>query len=400
METSDRVSEKAKPNRWTISIKPLAAFRALSIAITGGIIIACLWPFHAPANDVHWSDRSNGLQFGPHGTVVSTDPLIISGPDDDLGWSVELAIRASQVKAERHILTFYLPGNEHLLSIRQFRGSLIVGEVGRKEENNPASRPLIVDVFRPSTEIFLTVTGRGGLTSILVDGTLRQTSEALELSRWPLAGQLILADSPIITDSWSGRVDRLAIYASALNPEVVARHFQEWRQKKPPAIRAEEHPIALYPFNEGGGKIIHNLVRPGADMTIPERYLLVGKPFLEHPWDEYEPTWSYYKSVLINILGFVPFGFVWYANFSLTSPNRKPLAVLTTIILGCFTSLAMEVIQGFLPTRASGITDIITNTAGTALGVAAYRYSEPVVQKILDRILAVRANPDRTYFPW
>ena len=91
---------------------------------------------------------------------------------------------------------------------------------------------------------------------------------------------------------------------------------------------------------------------------------------LNDPGTNLIPAWGYCKDVLINIGGFIPLGFFFYAYFSLVWRPARP--VLATIFFGAIVSLAIEVLQSFLPTRDSGITDIITNTLGTAIGAALY----------------------------
>ena len=48
---------------------------AICLLVLCGILVAGLWPFHAPLNQVSWSKGSNGVLFGKHGTIVSASPF-------------------------------------------------------------------------------------------------------------------------------------------------------------------------------------------------------------------------------------------------------------------------------------------------------------------------------------
>src|SRR5947209_15334071 len=91
-----------------------------------------------------------------------------------------------------------------------------------------------------------------------------------------------------------------------------------------------DHPVALFPFNERAGKIVHNQVASGPDLNIPESYDVPYKPFLEAPWKEFYPNWAYLQDILINIVGFIPLGFFFCAARARGRPGRK--AVIVTIV--------------------------------------------------------------------
>ena len=167
-----------------------------------------------------------------------------------------------------------------------------------------------------------------------------------------------------------GLLRGLAFYDGELTPAQVLHHYEAWTKKGRPDVTGTERALALYLFDEGAGRIIHNHVSTGADLYIPERYLVVDEVFLEPFWEEFAPIRSYYKNVAINIAGFIPLGFIFCAYLSLAGRIKRP--GLVTIFLGFMVSLTIECLQAFLPTRDSGTTDIITNTLGTGLGVWFY----------------------------
>jgi hypothetical protein len=123
----------------------------------------------------------------------------------------------------------------------------------------------------------------------------------------------------------------------------------------------------LYLFNEGGGDAVHNQFDSLTDLVIPKRFFVLHEPFLERPWNEYYPGWSYWKDVGVNVAGFIPLGFFFFGYFSFLRRVKHPIAITTAF--GFAVSLTIEVLQSLLPTRNSGTTDLITNTFGTAVGV-------------------------------
>jgi glycopeptide antibiotics resistance protein len=112
---------------------------------------------------------------------------------------------------------------------------------------------------------------------------------------------------------------------------------------------------------------VHNRVDSATNLLIPDHYFVLREQFLERPWDEFRPDRNYWKDVAINILGFIPLGFCFRALFSAMGKDKR--ASWLAVGLGFAVSLTIEVLQAFLPTRDSGMTDLFTNTLGTGLGV-------------------------------
>ena len=43
----------------------------ICLLVLCAVLVAALWPFHAPVNEVNWLANENGVRFGRNGTILS-----------------------------------------------------------------------------------------------------------------------------------------------------------------------------------------------------------------------------------------------------------------------------------------------------------------------------------------
>jgi VanZ family protein len=201
---------------------------------------------------------------------------------------------------------------------------------------------------------------------VSTDGKLLKSVPYFNFSSRDLSGQLVVGDAPIHAFGWLGTVKGLAIYHRELTDDEVPREFDRWTKYGRPNSTRGKDLLASYAFDEGRGSLVHNQVESAANLIIPGRFVVVHKVFLQRPWDEFTNSRHYWKDVAINIVGFIPLGLVFRAYFGAILGIKR--STWLTIAFGFAVSLTIEVLQSYLPTRDSGMTDIVTNTFGTALG--------------------------------
>jgi len=352
---------------------PANLLKVLCAFVLCGILVAGLWPFHAPLNDVSWLSNGNGLLFGKHASIVSAGPFKARASQGDNSCSLEIWLEPNRVDSQGMILAFYWPASRVTpFAARQLAGGLVLE---RESHGHSAKKSEIYvgDVFRSLNPVFVTITSGEAGVATYVDGRLVKKFANLPFSREDLTGQLIIGSAPSTAYTWSGRFKGLAVYDRELTAGEVSRHYANWMENRQIELAKSEGIVALYPLNEGSGNVVHGQVASALDLVIPERFFILHKQFLEPFWKEFRPGWSYWKDVGINVAGFIPLGFFFCSYLSSVRKVEYPTVV--TIAVGFLVSLTIEVLQAFLPTRDSGTTDLFTNTFGTALGVILYRWS-------------------------
>jgi len=333
-----------------------------------------LWPFHSPRSDASWPPNQNALEFGKYSSAFSLRSL---PPTTAPEATIEIWLLPRRIWDSGTALSFYNAETRSQFSIRQSLTDLAL----EAETQNPHinHRFCVDDLFRPRRPVFLTVTAGQQGVSVYLDGAPAKTVPHFPLAANAFTGRLIVADSAWQTDNWRGQIFALAIYHRALTPQEVRQNYTDWKQKGRPEIAADRRNVALYLFDEHTGSIVHDKSPSAIDLYIPPRYQVIDKIALEPVWSEFSLTRSYWSAALKNIVGFMPFGFCYYAFLSTVLKLKR--AKLITILLGTAVSLTIEVLQAFLPTRDSGTTDILTNTLGTWVGVWSYTLFIPILTR-------------------
>lgn len=344
------------------------------IATLAVILVAGLWPFHSPKNDVSWLTNEDGIRFGRFGCVFSAGPIGDPQSGQNTSGSLELWIKpAPATKGRRTILAFEGPGDDSTAFSLQQSGSMLIIQRKNFDRNGTlhSAEFAVKDALSDNSRVGITVTLGPKETNIYRNGVLAATSQLIGQSTPPFAGRAVLGNFLNVGGAWPGAFYGLAVYDRKLAPEEVAVHFQGGSNSLRLKMTPEEKPLALYLFTEHGGSVVHDQYGARTNLIIPERYSVLHPEFLSVPSRHFRSTPGYWEDVAVNVFGFIPFGLSFVAYF--TSIRAKKHPAFLVIVLGFLTSLTIEVLQAYLPTRNSGMNDLFTNTFGTGLGVLLYR---------------------------
>ena len=352
----------------------------ICLAAVGGLLWLGLWPFRRPRNDATWLDKQNGLRLSGYGTVFSADSFQMAVSEETAESSLEIWVEPALTIDTSTLLAFSTPKYPLQFAMQQHLSTLVLKQRIPGDTRHRAAVG-VAGVLHEGKSVFVTITSGPGKTSIYIDGRLAGTFPDFRLGT-DFTGRLVIGTSPVRTDGWLGKVKGLAIYDRELSPDRVRKHFESWTTRGTPELDSSENLKALYLFDDRMGGVLHNTAQKGPDLYIPKRFSLLQQPFLKPFWEEYTADWDYLRDTMMNVVGFVPLGFLLFAYWTLERPTKS--ATIATIAGGLAVSLTIEVVQWYLPTRNSGTTDLFTNTLGTFLGAEIHRV--PAVERLLAKL--------------
>ncbi len=358
-----------------ISLKGLVG---LSVAVLFGVLFFGLWPkdFNF-SNHVTRIAEQPGIRFSGYG-IAYTDPiknLSKQGDSGENGFSVEIALKPAGYHKDgfHFILSLHNGKDSDQLLVGQWHSSIIVMN-GDDYNHRRRTKRISVKLSEvpPKTRFVTIVTGKHG-TSIYLDGQNIRTQKDLTL-KVPEGGnaRLLLGNSVYGKHSWKGDVYGMAFYKYALMDRDVAMHFDHWGKHRNFLFAMKYKPAVLYLFDEKGDKKAFDHAGGNYDLNIPSRMQILDKKILSFTKEQLNFGSGFIRDMVINLIGFIPLGFFLNATFVRAGGFFEKNNVLITVVL-CFTvSLAIEILQAWMPSRSSDPTDLLLNTFGAVSGVMIY----------------------------
>jgi VanZ family protein len=345
----------------------------ISVALALALVMVGLWPFaFRPPNRVGWLKDHAGLSFQPDGIAYDSESADWSAgglPDQPAAFTLELWLEPGRVPATDvfNILTIDDGRFPSGIVLCQWKTDLLLHV--RDHASHRGFREVWPStVLAGQTPCFITITVSPAGTTFYSSGSVLNHFPAFTVPNSWLTGRLVLGNAAEGKHPWSGNLLGLAIYKRALDASEVAQHYAVWTDRQARQLAAEPGLAALYRFDEGSGQSANDLSTNRHRLLIPERYEVLRKRVLELPWGSEPIEMSDLDDITVNVLGFLPFGFIVYRYRRLAKPDGRVWNVVWAVCAGATISLAIELIQVWLPNRTSSATDLFCNTLGTFLG--------------------------------
>jgi len=347
----------------------------ICIALTLGLLFAGLWPFRfRTENNVRWIGGSPGLRFNTFGIVSGKEPLFGPGGAVDLSlpFTLRMEVRPREEPSGSlpRILSAYDGEGRELFFLGQWRSELILRILEEERLFHLRYRETGAGGLQKDVTRSIVVRSDHHVLTLFVDGVPAKTRSGVAfslLSEKRVSAWLILGNSPTGENSWRGDLLSLSFYPKALSPSDIES--------------CEIPPVINYGFSEGTGAVCRGGADSRTDLVIPSLFRAPKKGVLVPPWRVQKFDRSFWKDVFVNILGFIPYGFAVYAWARNSGERKVAMAMGTTLLLGTGISLFIELLQVYLPTRDSSLTDVINNVLGTYIGARLFQAARDILYR-------------------
>jgi hypothetical protein len=327
------------------------------------------------ANGVQRLDDIRGIRFQGKGIAYVADLREVWPERQSSPLTIEMAVTpgSTQRQGFNPILLMHDGDDRRQLVIWQYGPSLIVMNGDDYSYRRRWPRVVARDVFASHQTNYLTVTTDAQGTRLYVDGIQFDAKKDWRLTI-PVKGaplRLVLGNSIHGKHGWSGDLHGLAASNAALPADAVLNRYEHWEAGRNFDFLKSESPKLLYAFDQPSGARFSDASQ-GHDLVVPRYMAAPDKRILELPGKYTIWNRAAAGDMLVNVVGFMPLGIVFYGVLQGFSGPLGRHARLTAVAFCMLLSLGIELAQAWIPTRYSSLMDLILNSVGACLGVVGW----------------------------
>jgi VanZ family protein len=345
------------------------------------------------SNDATWIQHEPGLRFENYGIAYATiDDQTKSTIAAAKAFSIEIAFKPKSFDVRRFsfLLSIHAGKDSDQLIIEQWQSSMIIMN-GNDYRNRRKTKRIATDIVSSSPQrVLLTITTGAEGTALYVNGRLirKRAGLILKIPKGDVQ-RLVLGNSVYGQNSWKGELYGLAIYFTKLDAETVESRFHAWSKNQALPFSSTIKPALFFALDEGKGTETSDHVNRSRKLNIPADFPVLNKKFITPPWRDFSADINYLTDVMINLLGFLPLGFILCALFILSDAVMQKKAIVLSVIVCFFISLGIEIAQAWIPSRSSQGSDLLMNTIGAFIGAI---LCKPLLRARLNRKTDNRSN--------
>jgi hypothetical protein len=345
--------EEAKNGRNVSAMNALArwfryGYILMWCAIMAGILYFGLRPFnHRIFNNAHTT--SEGISIGSYGMAYS--PVLRCHPD---GYAFGMVFTTA-VYPDRNVpLILELIDESNgtpVVTVGQWKNHLVFREWGGMDVSILMAPEEVISTGKPVTFGFSACRDS---VYCFVNGTLRSAPRHVKVQ--VPGARVVLGNSARGHRQWTG----------------IVRQFRWYEQ--PLCGPALKHGSVHDAVPAGG--LPFSIRTPGHEqpltIKVPRLYTVLRKRMLIAPWIDFELSASYGFDVVLNFLGFIPLGICTMLVLVTAGFHNRRLTGIYVVAGSFALSLAIEILQAWLPSRSSQWSDVLLNGTGAAVGVVVF----------------------------
>ncbi len=326
-----------------------------------------------PKNNVQWSDSGAGLTFKRFAIAYSQSFFTPADNPSSSHLTIECALETRYTHPHPFSFVFVVHDgrDEHQLVMGQWRRTFIIMNGSDYSQDRGVPRITIeLDENVGKLQLVTIVSDASG-TAVYLDGKLKNQKPAFVLKYPEKADQarLVVGNNLYGDRPWTGKLGGLAFYDRALDKGVIQQHYHAWHNGRDFKKFQSDAPKLLYTFDEGAGNWVHNRTGAGSDLQVPTRMKPLKISVLSWPKFEVHAIDSLIKDVIVNLIGFIPLGFILVTTLSRLDGFGNRTLWVTVVVFSFGFSLLFETVQVWIPSRNSSALDLILNTVGSGIGV-------------------------------